>query len=77
MAKASRRLKVSKGYKVFVSRVVRDGKVQKAFAKQIGHPVGECVAASVRKGMSGAKIHDIAKECAHRAKGTKLQLAGI
>lgn len=77
MAKPVRRLKVSQNNKVFISRVVRNGRVQKAFAAQIGKPVGGCVAAGVRAGMSGAAIHDIAKECAKRAKGTKLHLAGI
>jgi hypothetical protein len=73
----TRRLKVSKNYKVFVSRVVKDGRVQKAFAAQIGKPVGGCVAAGVSEGMSGAAIHKIAADCAKRAKGTKLHLAGI
>lgn len=74
MAKSSRRLKVSKNYKVFVSRVVRDGPVQRAFADQIGRPVGACVAGKVRSGMSGAEIHEIASDCAKGTKGKKLSI---
>lgn len=58
--------------KPFVSRVVRDGKVQRAFAEKIGRPVGSCVASKVRKGMAGAEIHKIAKDCAKSVRGTKL-----
>lgn len=69
---AKRRIKLSKNLKPFVSRVVTDGKIQKAFAEKIGTPVGSCVAGKVRKGMSGAEIHKIVKECAKQYKGTKL-----
>lgn len=71
---ATRRIKLSKNMKPFVSRVVTAGKVQKAFAEQIGRPVGGCVAGKVKKGMSGAAIHAIAKDCAKSARGTKLKL---
>ncbi len=64
MAKPGRRLKVSKNMKVFVSRVVRDGAAQRAFTENIGHKTGQCVAGKVREGMTGAEIHDIAKNCA-------------
>lgn len=77
MAKPFRRIKLSKNMRPFVSRVVKDGRVQKAFAKQIGHPVGQCVAENVKSGMSGAEIHKIAKECAKKSKGTKLNLVGV
>jgi hypothetical protein len=70
--KASRRIKVSKNGRMFASRVVRHGKVQRAFAEQIGRPVGGCVAGKVHRGMSGHEIHMIAKECARSVKGTKL-----
>lgn len=69
-----RRIKLSKNMKPFVSRVVTDGKVQKAFAAQIGEPVGGCVKGKVHKGMSGAEIHEVARECAKAKKGTKLSL---
>lgn len=58
----------------FVSRVVTNGRVQRAFAKQIGNPVGACVRSGVHKGMSGAAIHKVAKDCAKGTKGTKLSL---
>jgi hypothetical protein len=74
MPKAARRIKLSKNMKPFVSRVVRAGKVQRAFAEQIGHPVGKCVAGKVNVGMSGAEIHEIARECAKGVKGKKLVL---
>ena len=70
--KASRRIKLSKNMKPFVSRVVRSGKIQQKFAEQIGRPVGSCVKSKVHKGMSGAEIHRIAAECANSTKGKKL-----
>jgi len=72
MAKPSRKIKLSKNMKPFIGRVVRAGKVQRAFAEQIGKPVGSCVAAKVSKGMSGAAIHKIAATCAKVKKGIKL-----
>lgn len=68
----SRKIKLSKNMKPFVSRVVRDGKVQKAFGEQIGKKVGGCVASGVRAGMSGAEIHDVTRNCAKSARGQKL-----
>ena len=76
MVKPSRRIKLSKNMRPFVSRVVRNGAVQIAFAEQIGRPVGGCVASRVRPGMSGAHIHNIARECAKQAKGVRLDVAG-
>lgn len=72
MAKPTRKIKLSVNMRPFVSRVVTNGKVQKAFGAQIGTPVGKCVFDKVRKGMSGAEIHKIARECAKSKKGTKL-----
>ena len=72
MAKTGRVIKLSKNIRPFVSRVVRSGKVQKAFGEQIGRPVGACVASRVSKGMSGAEIHKIARDCAKEYKGKKL-----
>jgi len=72
MPKPSRRIKLSKNLKPFVSRVVRTGAVQKAFTKKIGKSVGACVSKKVTKGMSGAEIHKIAAECAKKYKNTKL-----
>jgi len=70
--KGARRIKLSKNMKPFVSRVVTDGKVQKAFANQIGKVVGGCVAGKVKEGMSGAEIHQIARDCAKSVRGKKL-----
>lgn len=72
MAKAARIIKLSKNMRPFVSRVVRDGKVQKAFAAQIGEPVGACVRGGVSRGMSGAAIRQVVRDCAKGKKGTKL-----
>lgn len=72
MAGPNRVIKLSKNMKPFISRVVRNGKVQKAFAEQIGRPVGGCVAAKVKKGMSGAAIHEVTRNCAKAVKGKKL-----
>ena len=74
MAKTGRIIKLSKNMRPFVSRVVRDGRVQKAFAAQIGQPVGACVRGNVHSGMSGAAIHDAVKQCAKGKKGTRLSL---
>jgi len=67
MAGPSRVIKLSKNMKPFVSRVVRNGAVQKAFAEQIGHKVGQCVAGKIpkgSKGYTGGEIHEAAKSCA-------------
>ena len=71
---AARVIKLSVNLKPFVSRVSRHGRVQVAFAEQIGRPVGGCVASGVRAGMSGAEIHDVARNCAKSARGTRLSL---
>lgn len=73
--KPGRRIKISKNLKPFVSRVVRDGRVQKAFAEKIGHPVGQCVANNVKVGMSGREIHGIAKLCAKPYDNSSLGLS--
>jgi hypothetical protein len=73
--KAGRRIKISKNLRPFVSRVVRDGKVQKAFTDKIGHPVGKCVRETIlpgTHGYSGKQVHGVAKICAQTFKGTKL-----
>ncbi len=73
---ASLRLKVrqgSKGLTVFVSRVVRSGKIQKLFAEKIGHATGSCVRGKVHKGMSGGEIHQAVIECAPKKGTVKLR----
>jgi hypothetical protein len=69
---AGRIIKLSKNMKPFVSRVVRDGRIQKAFAEQIGRPVGGCVRSGVHAGMSGAAIHKVARDCAKSVSGKKI-----
>jgi len=73
--KPGRRIKISKNLRPFVSRVVREGKVQKAFTEKIGRPVGRCVRETIlpgTHGYSGKQVHGVAKICAQPFKGTKL-----
>lgn len=58
----------------YVSEVKTSGRVQKAFAEQIGHKVGACVASKVTKGMKISDIKNAVRECAKQARGTKLSL---
>jgi len=59
-------------YKVFLSKVVRDGRIQKAFAEKIGKPAGACVRSGVHAGMTGAEIKDVVRKCGGAHTGTKL-----
>jgi hypothetical protein len=61
-------------YKVFMSKVVRDGRVQKAFAEQIGHKTGACVRGAVHAGMTGPEIKDAVRKCGKANYGTKLSI---
>ena len=73
--KPGRRIKISKNLRPFVSRVVREGRVQKAFTDKIGHNVGKCVRETIlpgTHGYSGKQVHGVAKICAQPFKGTKL-----
>ena len=73
--KPGRRIKISKNLRPFVSRVVRAGKVQKAFTQKIGRNVGKCVRETIlpgTHGYSGKQVHGVAKICAQPFKGTKL-----
>ena len=56
----------------YVGRVVRNGKVQKAFADSHGRTVGNCVKGAVHKGMSGGAIKNAVRECAKQAKNVGL-----
>lgn len=58
----------------YVSQVQTSGRVQKAFKAQIGEPVGACVRASVKKGMSVTAIKKAVRDCAKPTAGTKLAL---
>jgi len=72
--KSGRIIKISENNRLFVSRAVRSGKVQKAFTEQIGRPVGSCVAAGVKKGMTRKAIRDVVAKCGKAKRGTKLAL---
>lgn len=74
VSKSARKIKLSVNMKPYVGRVVRNGRVQKAFAAQIGGPVGACVKSGVHAGMSGAEIHAVARQCAKAKKGTRLSM---
>jgi len=77
--KPGRRIKISKNLRPFVSRVVREGRVQKAFTDKIGHNVGRCVRETIlpgTRGYSGKQVHGVAKICAQPFKGTKLFAGG-
>lgn len=71
MVKQGRKIKLSQNLRPFVSRVVRDGKVQRAFKKMVA-PVNACVASGVKKGMSGAAIRKVVRDCGKKIKGSKL-----
>lgn len=54
-------------YKVFLSKVVRDGAAQKAFTEHIGKAAGACVRGAVHKGMTGTAIKQAVAKCGHDA----------
>lgn len=58
----------SHGLTIYTTRVHRKGKSQLAFAERYGRPVGACVKANVRKGMSSGAIKQAVRDC---AKGKK------
>jgi hypothetical protein len=64
---SSYKIKLSSGMKPYVGRVVRNGRVQKAFADGPGKAVGGCVRSALagKKGQYGAgQIKDIVRNCA-------------
>jgi hypothetical protein len=69
------KIKVSTSGKLFFSRVVRNGRVQRAFREQIGIPVGNCVRAAIPRGSHPGRAAVLAaiRGCAP-AKGMKLRL---
>ena len=73
---SSYKIKLSSGMRPYVGRVVRNGRIQRAIASQIGRPVGACVKAGVSKGMGAGQIKDAVRKCARASKGTKLPLMG-
>ncbi len=76
MAKASYKIKLSSALRPYVGRVVRDGRIQRAFAEQIGRPVGACVKSRVSTGMTGAAIRKAVSDCA-KDHGRGVKLGGI
>ena len=71
---ASYKIKLSSAMRPYVGRVVRNGRVQKAFAASIGAKVGGCVKASVTRGMGAGAIKNAVRSCAREVKGTRLPL---
>ena len=61
---SSYRIKLSSAMRPDVGRVVRNGKVQRAFAERIGRPVGACVKNRVTKGMGAGEIKNAVRDCA-------------
>ncbi|MEM4323585.1 MAG: hypothetical protein QXO37_06985 [Candidatus Nitrosocaldaceae archaeon] len=68
MAKPSKKIKLSPNLKPFISRVVRNGLAQQAFALRIGYPVGGCVQRGVKRGMTKGARLQVFRECAKQAK---------
>ena len=68
------KIKVSKNGKLFFSHVVTSGRVQRAFADQIGRPAGGCVAAGVHRGMGIQQIHQVVRDCTRQYRGTHLAI---
>jgi hypothetical protein len=60
----------------YIARVVTGGRVQKAFAEQIGKPAGACVKASVHAGMAQSAIKQAVATCGGKYAGVKLHLGG-
>lgn len=63
-----------KSLKPYVSSVQTNGRVQKAFAEQIGRPAGACVKSSVHAGMGASAIKDAVRKCGKQTAGTKLNI---
>lgn len=60
--------------KPYVSSVATSGRVQKAFAEQIGKPAGACVRSGVKAGMNQSDIKKVVADCGKKHTGTKLKL---
>jgi hypothetical protein len=58
----------------YIARVVTGGRVQKAFAAQIGRPAGACVKAGVHAGMPQSAIKKVVADCGKKHAGTKLNI---
>lgn len=58
----------------YIARCVTGGRVQKAFAEQIGKPAGACVRSGVHAGMSQGDIRAVVAGCGKAHAGTKLRI---
>jgi N-acetylmuramic acid 6-phosphate (MurNAc-6-P) etherase len=63
-----------KGLTPYISRVVTNGRVQRAFAIQIGKPAGACVRSGVHAGMTQTAIREVVAGCGRAHAGTKLNI---
>jgi len=70
----ARIIALSENMKPHIRRVSRNGKVQRAFAEQIGRPAGACVRDGVHAGMSRTAIRKVVRDCGKNFTGTKLNL---
>lgn len=72
------KIKVSSTGKLFFSRVVKNGRVQRAFAQRIGIPVGNCVAQAIPRGSHPGRAFVLAtiRRCAPRKGTVSLGLGG-
>jgi len=78
MAKSGYRVKMSSAMKPFVSRVSRNGKIQKAFAATPWvQTLNSCVKAGVSQDMSGGAIKDVLRACAKSASAKGNSIAGF
>ena len=70
------KIKVSTAGKLFFSRVVKNGRVQRAFRTQIGIPVGQCVKGRIPLGSHPGKAAVLAaiRACAPAKGSIKLNL---
>jgi hypothetical protein len=58
----------------YIARVVTGGRVQKAFAEQIGKPAGACVRSGVHAGMAQSDIRKVVADCGKAHADTKLRI---
>lgn len=57
-----------KTIKPYFSNVSKDGVAQEKFKRDWGVPMGKCVKANVKKGMTQVEIHDVFRACAKEIK---------
>ena len=69
MSGGALKIKLSKNMRPYIGRVVRNGRVQRAFAAQIGRPVGACMRSSATR-----PVTKRAKECSKQFAGSHLNI---